>query len=93
MGKDLNKASLKAAIRRVDDDDTGTLRYREYVSGGLEPGRAAEEFKVIWPLCSWVCRCIPWRLCGLASVRVKQIVWLEILGFEPGTSAEELQVV
>jgi classical protein kinase C len=29
MGKDLNKASLKAAIRRVDDDDSGTLRYRE----------------------------------------------------------------
>jgi len=41
LGKDLNKASLKAAIRRVDDDDTGTLRYRECVGLGCCTRRRA----------------------------------------------------
>jgi classical protein kinase C len=29
LDKPVNRAELKAAIRRVDDDDNGTLRYRE----------------------------------------------------------------
>eukprot|EP00045_Choanoeca_perplexa_P007401 m.66562 g.66562 ORF g.66562 m.66562 type:complete len:636 (-) comp14062_c0_seq1:135-2042(-) len=32
LGKPVNGAELKAAIRRVDDDDTGTLRYREFIN-------------------------------------------------------------
>lgn len=31
LGKELPPAGVKAAIRRVDDDDSGTLRYRECV--------------------------------------------------------------
>ncbi|EDQ86659.1 uncharacterized protein MONBRDRAFT_10752 [Monosiga brevicollis MX1] len=32
LGKSVNRAELKAAIRRVDDDDSGTLRYREFIN-------------------------------------------------------------
>eukprot|EP00730_Choanoeca_flexa_P000573 TRINITY_DN10254_c0_g1_i5.p1 TRINITY_DN10254_c0_g1~~TRINITY_DN10254_c0_g1_i5.p1 ORF type:complete len:642 (+),score=246.15 TRINITY_DN10254_c0_g1_i5:113-2038(+) len=32
LGKPVNGAELKAAIRRVDDDDSGTLRYREFIN-------------------------------------------------------------
>ncbi|EGD75514.1 AGC/PKC/ALPHA protein kinase [Salpingoeca rosetta] len=32
LGRDLPPASIKAAIRRVDDDDSGTLRYREFIN-------------------------------------------------------------